>query len=124
MGHANAKDIYRALGDKIDALSLRAPWNDALHAILTELYSEEEADLVIKMPYTLASLSRLERVTRIESSKLRPLLAGLATKGLVIDLCLRPHLPAMTMNNALDSCQPNTGAGKFRGLVHALKRPE
>ena len=112
MGHANAKDIYRALGDKIDALSLRAPWNDALHAILTELYSEEEADLVIRMPYTLASLSRLERVTRIESSKLRTLLEGLATKGLVIDLCVRDnfyYMPAPMVIGIFEFTMMRTG---------------
>jgi hypothetical protein len=38
------------------------------------------------------------------------------------NLCLRPHAPAMAMNNALDSCQPNAGAREFRNFVHPLKR--
>ena len=86
MGHLVGKDVYRQLGRKIDGLTLRAPWNDTLFAILKALYSEEEAELVIKMPYSMASLSKLERVTRIERSKLSRLLDGLCKKGLVIDV--------------------------------------
>jgi len=114
MGHTNAKDIYRALGDKIDALTLRAPWNDALHAILTELYSEDEADLVIKMPYTLSSLSRLERVTRIERATLRGLLEGLAAKGLVVDLYVRDtfyYMPAPMVIGIFEFTMMRTGPG-------------
>ena len=56
MGHLVAKDIYRQLGGKIDNLSARTPWNDALFAILTELYSEREAELVVAMPYGLSTI--------------------------------------------------------------------
>jgi hypothetical protein len=37
MGHMVGKDLYRKLGRKIDGLSMRAPWNDKLYAILKEL---------------------------------------------------------------------------------------
>ena len=88
MGHLVGKDIYRDLGRKIDGLTVRAPWNEALRAILKELYSEEEADLVIRMPYSLATLDRLERVTRYERARLERVLDGLCTKGLVLDIAL------------------------------------
>lgn len=45
MGHTNGKDIYRNLGKKIDNLTIRAPWSEALCSILKELYSTEEADI-------------------------------------------------------------------------------
>jgi ferredoxin len=86
MGHLVGKDIYRALGKKVDNLTMRAPWSDTLHAILKELYTPEEADLVVRMPYGMSSLNRLKRVTGIEEARLAPLLEGASHKGLVIDL--------------------------------------
>ena len=56
MGHLVGKDIFRELGRKIDGLETRAPWNDKLHAILKELYTAEEADVVVKMPYGLSNI--------------------------------------------------------------------
>jgi ferredoxin len=86
MGHIAAKDIYRQLGTKIDNLSARTPWNDALFAILKELYSEREAELVVAMPYGLSTIQRIANVTSFTPEELKTLLAGLCTKGLVIDL--------------------------------------
>ena len=51
MGHLVGNDIYRQLGKKIDGLSMRAPGNRAVYNILKELYSPEEATLIVKMPY-------------------------------------------------------------------------
>jgi hypothetical protein len=47
MGHLVGKDVYRQLGRKIDGVGMRAPWNDAFYAILKELYTEEDAELII-----------------------------------------------------------------------------
>ena len=85
MGHIDAKGIYRKLGKKIDRLPTRAPWNEAFHSILKELYSTEEADVYIKMPYGLSDLDRVSEVTGYEKTKLRDILNGLASKGLVMD---------------------------------------
>ncbi|MBI5191223.1 MAG: 4Fe-4S dicluster domain-containing protein [Nitrospirae bacterium] len=81
MGH-----IYKKLGDKIDGLSVRAPWDETFHKILAELYSPEEAEVVVKMPYAMANLGRIGRVTGIPEARLRNTLEGLADKGLVLDL--------------------------------------
>lgn len=86
MGHLVGKDIFRKLGKKIDGLETRAPWNDKLHAILTELYSVEEADFVVKMPYGLSTFDQLEKVTGCEKTGLHRILDGLTSKGLVIDI--------------------------------------
>ncbi len=88
MGHLVGKDIFRELGGKIDGMEMRAPWNDKLHAILKELYSETEADVVVKMPYGLSSLDQLEKATGYEKSQLRRIIDGLTSKGLVMDLWL------------------------------------
>ena len=86
MGHLIGKDIIRKLGKKIDGLEIRTPWNDQLHALLKELYSEEEADVVVKMPFVLSSLVQIEKVTGYERTILRRILDGLTAKGLVIDI--------------------------------------
>ncbi|MDD2335138.1 MAG: 4Fe-4S binding protein [Geobacteraceae bacterium] len=88
MGHLVGKDIFRELGRKIDGLEMRVPWNETLHAILKELYSEQEADLVVKMPNGLSMFSELAQATAFEGATLRRLLDGLTAKGLVIDLRL------------------------------------
>ena len=82
------KDIFRKLGKKIDGLETRVPWNDKLHAILKTLYSEREADVVVKMPYGLSSFEQLEKATGYEKSELRRIIDGLTSKGLVMDLWL------------------------------------
>ena len=85
MGHRVAKDAYRELGRTIDGLNVRAPWSETLGAILRELYTEEEADLVSRMPTGLAPLRRIAKVTGKPEKKLAGMLGGLAGKGLVFD---------------------------------------
>lgn len=89
MAHSIGKDIYRELGRKIDALPMRAPWNDALHAMVKELYSEEEADLVVRMPYGPATFEQIKQSARMEENRLRSVLDGLCVKGLVMDVMMR-----------------------------------
>ena len=84
MGHIAARDIYRRLGRKIDNLSARTPWNDALFAILKELYSEREAELVVAMPYRLSSIERIASLTGFTLEELKSLLAGLCSKGPIL----------------------------------------
>jgi ferredoxin len=86
MIHSNESDVYRTLGKKIDNLTVRTPWNETFHSILKELYTTEEADAVVKMPYTLSSLDRIAKVTNIEQTRLHGILEGLCNKGLVLDL--------------------------------------
>ncbi len=89
MGHLVGKDIYRRLGRKIDGLTVRAPWTEALYAILKELYTEDDADLVARMPYGLSTIERLERVTRVPRAALGPRLESLGDRGLVLDIRVR-----------------------------------
>jgi ferredoxin len=86
MGHTVGKNVYRQLGRKIDGMYTRAPWNEAFRAILKELYTTEEADLVVRMPYGLATLDKVVQTTGYEPARLRTLLEGLSDKGLVLDV--------------------------------------
>jgi len=86
MGHLVGKDIYRALGKKIDGLTLRAPWNDTFHALLKQLYSAEEADLIVRMPYGPTTIEHLEQTTGYPRATLERVLEALCLKGLVTDM--------------------------------------
>ncbi|MBI5478207.1 MAG: 4Fe-4S dicluster domain-containing protein [Deltaproteobacteria bacterium] len=88
MGHLVGKDVYRELGRKIDGLTVRVPWSETLRTILTELYSAEDAALIVAMPYGLARLERLERVTGQPRPELERRLESLCHRGLVMDLCV------------------------------------
>lgn len=85
MGHMVGKDVFRELGRKIDGMEMRAPWNERLHALLKELYSGEEADVVIKMPYGLTGIDELTKVTGYQKEEMQRVLDQLAEKGLVMD---------------------------------------
>ncbi len=89
MGHLVGKDIYQKLGSKIDGLTMRTPQNDKFYAILKELYTEEEANLVVRMPYSLSSFNKVQRVTGIEKTKLQHLLASACAKGLIADIKIK-----------------------------------
>jgi Pyruvate/2-oxoacid:ferredoxin oxidoreductase delta subunit len=89
MGHLVGKDVYRELGRKIDGQVMRAPWNETLYEILKALYSHEEAEIIVKMPYGLASLDKIAGTTGRDKAGLKKTLEGLARKGLVIDVCIR-----------------------------------
>jgi Fe-S-cluster-containing hydrogenase component 2 len=86
MGHMVGKDVYRKLGKKIDGLSARVPWNETLHAILRQLYTPEEADLIVRMPYRPADIDELERFTKVDRKQLESRLQNLAEKGLILDV--------------------------------------
>ncbi len=88
MGHAGGKEIYRELGAKIDSLSFRTPWNETFHALLKELYTPDEADLVVRMPFGLITFERLKSLTGFTEVQLGNLLDKLCAKGLVLDLWL------------------------------------
>lgn len=128
MGHLVGKDLYRQLGKKIDNLTVRAPWNDTLYVILKELYSAEEAELVVMMPYTLTGLARLARLTGLPEARLRTLLEGLAGKGLVLDLWVEDgyhYMPSPMVVGLFEFTMMRTGpdvdtkklAGLFRDYL-------
>lgn len=86
MGHLTGKDVYHRLAGKIDNTPVRTPDTPAFRALLRELYTPEEADLVVRMPYRPATLERIAAVCRMERPHVRRLLDTLCGKGLVLDI--------------------------------------
>ncbi|MEW6267578.1 MAG: 4Fe-4S dicluster domain-containing protein [Thermodesulfobacteriota bacterium] len=89
MGHLAAKDVYHHLGRKVDGLHVRAPNNEVFYRILKELYSEEEAEVVVKMPFNLSNLERVARTVGMDRGRIKKILDGLCAKGLVMDVHAR-----------------------------------
>lgn len=89
MGHHAHKDPYRNLGNRIDSLHMRLPWSDELHAIVKALFSEEEAEVFIRLPYVFADLKKIQKITKLPESRLEKILSGLCEKGLVVDIWAR-----------------------------------
>ncbi len=125
MGHVDSKAIFRKLGRKIDNLSLRVPWNETFYDLLRELYTEKEADLLVKMPYGLSDLNRIARVTKYETSELQKLLDSLCSKGLVMDLWVNDkyrYAPSPIMIGIFEFSMMRTGEGvdskKLAGLFN------
>jgi len=86
MGHLEGKDTFVRLGRKIDRLELRVQANDVFYSILKELYTSDEAELVVKMPYGLQTIERISEVTGYDVPTLEKRLRNLCSKGLVMDL--------------------------------------
>lgn len=89
MGHLAGKEIYQHLGDKLDSLPFRVGKNKELYAILKSLYTADEAELVVKMPFGLSSVDQIGKATGIEKARLASLLESLCTKGLAVDIRIR-----------------------------------
>ena len=125
MGHLVGKELFRKLGSKIDGMETRAPWNDKLYDVLKELYSAEEAELVIKMPYGLATIEQLEKITGYEKVALRKILDGLAAKGLVMDIWIHEayhYIPSPIMIGIFEFTMmrvgPNLNSREWAKLLH------
>jgi len=126
MGHLVGKDVYRRLGKKIDELTMRAPWNDTLYAILKELYTQDDAELVVRMPYNFSTLARIERLTGVPEVGLLHRLESLCSRGLVMDICINDvsyYVPSPMMLGIFEFTMMRTAGGfdheKVARLFHA-----
>jgi ferredoxin len=86
MNRTDEDAVYRSLSKKIDNLTVRAPWNETFHSILKKLYTLEEAEVVVRMPYTLSTIDRIALITGVEQTRLHGILDKLSNKGLLLDL--------------------------------------
>jgi Fe-S-cluster-containing hydrogenase component 2 len=123
MGHLVGKDVYRQVGRKLDGLTARAPWNDTLHRIVKELFSEDEADLFVRMPYSLSPFARIAEVTGVEETRLRTLLDGMGDKGLVVDFMVGDitwYMPSPLFVGLFEFTMMRTGPGVDSRLMGTL----
>lgn len=131
MGHIDGKKLYRKLGKKVDNLPMRAPWNETFYEVLKEIYTEEEADVVVKMPYGLSDFDRVAQVTNYESPKLKSLLESLSSKGLVMDIWINDayhYMPSPIVIGIFEFSMMRTGpdvdSKKLGHLFHEYMQGE
>ena len=86
MSHRIEENIYHRLGQKIDSLTVKALWVETFYHILKALYTTEEAEMIVKMPYTLSSIDRIAKTTMVPKADVSNLLEKLCNKGLVLDV--------------------------------------
>jgi hypothetical protein len=89
MGRVVAKYIQAAIADKIDNLQVRTLNRRRSTHCCGELCARDEAELIVKRPFTLSTLDRDARVTGRDRSEIEPMLEALWGKGLVVDPRLR-----------------------------------
>ena len=86
MAHLSAKSEYLALQQRLDRLPMGAPAHKELFAILEDLYSTEECRVAAAMPFRMSTAEQIAKRAEMESGRVATLLAGMAPRGLVIDV--------------------------------------
>lgn len=112
MGHLAAKDIFRRVGQKLDNLHVRCTWNDELKALVKTLFTEDEADVFIHLPYMFSDASRIHRITGMPEKRLQELLDSLCNKGLVMDVWVRDryyYMPSPMIVGVFEFTMMRTG---------------
>ena len=89
MGHLAGKEIYQQLGDKLDNLPFRVSKSKELYIILRSLYTADEAELIVKMPFGLSTADQIEKAANFEKVRLASILESLCMKGLVVDIWIK-----------------------------------
>jgi ferredoxin len=89
MGHLSGKPIYEKLAKRVDTNTFRSPMTETFYNILRELYTVEEAVTIVNMPFFFSDFDKIIRITGYERTKIRKILDGLVSKGLVIDLLIK-----------------------------------
>ncbi|HDP95996.1 MAG TPA: (Fe-S)-binding protein [Candidatus Aminicenantes bacterium] len=85
MGHANVSRAYRNLQKRLDRSPQGAPESEALFRILKELFSEQEARLVSRLPFRYFTVETAAETWKKPHSEAEAILDTLADKGLMLD---------------------------------------
>jgi ferredoxin len=86
MTHHLMKSGYAALTDRLNRFPQGAPPSDALHKILSILFTPKDADLVALLPIKPFSAQRAARIWKMELSAARNILDNLASRAILIDI--------------------------------------
>lgn len=75
--------VYDQLADYLNSMPVGAPKTEELFGILKILFTEEEAELAVKLPFLPMNLDALADRTGIEEAKLKPMIEGMVEKGTI-----------------------------------------
>lgn len=88
MGHlTHIKQLYRSLNEHISHHQTSLPDAPESYRLLEMLFTAEEAELAVKLPFRPVRLSILSRRLNIAQDDLQRSLDSMADRGLVLDLC-------------------------------------
>ena len=76
-------DVYEALAQHLDEMPIGAPMCDELMEILHILFTPEEAELAVKLPFMNSTLEELSGMTGMPPEELETMLDNMAPKGTV-----------------------------------------
>ena len=85
MGHANVSRAYRNLQKRLDRSPQGAPESESLFCILKELFSEQEARLVSRLPFRYFTVETAAEIWKKSLFEAESILDTLADKGLILD---------------------------------------
>ncbi len=112
MGHSAAKDIFRRVGQKLDNLHVRCSWNDDLNALVKAVFTEDEAEVFVRLPYVFSDLVRIRKITGLPEKRLQALLDNLCGKGLVVDVWVKQryyYMPSPLLIGVFEFTMMRTG---------------
>jgi Fe-S-cluster-containing hydrogenase component 2 len=75
--------VYDKLADYLNNMPVGAPKTPELFEILKTLYTEQEAELALKIPFLPMTLDALADRVGIEEAALKPMIDGMLNKGLI-----------------------------------------
>ena len=78
-----SRDVYVKLSQYLDMAPIGAPLTDDLIAILEILYTPEEAELAVKIPFFNTDFPTLVQTTGMPEDRLKEMLVSMAKKGTV-----------------------------------------
>lgn len=89
MGHlSQSKDevVYQVLAERLNREPVGIKMNEAMMALLRNLYTESEAMVGSQFPLVPIRMDKIEAITGMSAEQLKPILESMAIKGLVIDM--------------------------------------
>lgn len=112
MGHIVGKDIFRKVGQKLDNLHVRCVWNDELKALVKSIFTEDEAEVFVRMPFVFSDIERIRKITQLPEKNLQVLLENLSGKGLVVDVWIKDryyYMPSPMLVGVFEFTMMRTG---------------
>jgi len=88
MGHTTSKS-YINLQNRLDKSPQGAPATDTLFKILEVLFSQDEAELVSKLPINMFSVEKAAKIWQKSTDESKKILDELADKGIMIDFAYK-----------------------------------
>jgi len=86
MAHHISRSNYSKLGNRLNKFPQGAPPSELLNKILAILFSEQEAELVSRLPIKPFTVKKAQKAWKMKESETRKILEDLAARALLVDI--------------------------------------